>query len=531
MRDQMRAQRDAIRAQRQYLRYQMRSMRRRSILGPILLIALGILFLLLQTGRVDHQLFWERYGHWWPFLLLLAGVILLAEWGFDQFRLRDPNQPRYRRSVGGGAVLLLVIFVVIGIFAGEGIRLHRPPDTMIFRGFQLTPDSLDELFGDKHESDQTIDFPLSTTGTLTVVNPRGDVTISGTSDDNRIHIAIHKQVYARSDSDAESKAQQLTPAANFDGSTLTMPSLDGARADLVLTVPAAAATTVTVNRGDIHINSIKASVMATANHGDIDLSAITGPATAHINSGAASLTAHSLGSGITVKGHAQDITLTDIAGAVTLSGDFFGTTHFERINGPISFHTSRDDLQLARLDGQAEISPHSDLSVDDGFGPLVVTASNRNVTLDRIAGDISVTDRNGAIELTAAPPLGSITLEDRNGSIRTTMPEHAGFVVQATTSNGDIDTDFPLSPSGSGNSKSLNGTVGNGGTHLFLTTSNGDISIHKGTVAPMPPTAPVPPKVTLAPPTPPTNPTLSPAKAHKKPPSSAPAAPVPSPAK
>ena len=47
LRDQARAQRAAFRAQRDQMRYQMRSMRRGSILGPILLIAIGIVFLLI----------------------------------------------------------------------------------------------------------------------------------------------------------------------------------------------------------------------------------------------------------------------------------------------------------------------------------------------------------------------------------------------------------------------------------------------------------------------------------------------------
>ena len=74
---------------------------------------------------------------------------------------------------------------------------------------------------------RSLDLAFPAGSSLAVVNPRGDVTISGTSDDNRIHVAVHKQVYARSDSDADSKAQQLTPATanNGSGVTLTMPSL------------------------------------------------------------------------------------------------------------------------------------------------------------------------------------------------------------------------------------------------------------------------------------------------------------------
>ena len=518
MREQMRAQRDAFRAQRRQIRYQMLGMRRSSILGPILLIGLGILFLLVQTGRLNQQLFWDRVGQWWPLLLLFAGIVLLAEWTFDQFRLRDPNQPRYRRSLGGGAVILILFLcfgglIVRGIHNGDQNFMARD---FLAHHFMVNLDDIDEFFGDKHESDQTLDFPLSAGGTLAVVNPRGNVTVSGTSDDGRIHVAIHKQVYASSDSEADSKAQQLTPASsdNGFGTTLTMPSKDGARADLSLTVPAGSAITVTTNRGDIHINSIKSTVTATANRGDIDLSAISGPATAHINSAGSSLTAHSLAGGITVEGHAQDLTLTDIAGPVSVSGDFFGTTHFEHINGSIKFHTSRANFQLARLDGEAEISPRSDLSADQGVGPLVFTSNNHNITLDRISGDIDVTDHNGSIDLTAAAPLGRVTLEDRNGSIRATLPEHAGFVVQANTTNGQIDNDLQLTPGGTGSSKTLTGTVGAGGPQLTITTTNGDISIHKADVQPMPPNPPTAPKLTLEPSAPPSP--APPAKPHKK---------------
>jgi DUF4097 and DUF4098 domain-containing protein YvlB len=501
LRAQARAQRDAFRAQRMQMRYRMRGLRRGSVLGPILLIVIGVFFLMIQTGRLNHDRFWGWYGHWWPLLLLLAGVVLLAEWGLDQILLRDPERPRFRRSVGAGVSLLLVFAAIAGVLASKGISLHHPPDTLVLHGFEFTPDSLDELFGDKHESDQAIDLVLPTGGSLAVVNPRGDITVSGTSDDNRIHVAVHKQIYSRSDSDADSRAQEFSPAVTTDGDAISvvMHPLDGARADITLTVPAAAAVTVTANRGNIQVSAIKAPVTATSNHGDMNLSAITGPAIAHINSPGSSLSAHSLDSGITIQGHAQDITLADITGSVSVSGEYFGTVHFEHIAGPIKFHTSRTDFQLARLDGEAEINPGSDISADQAMGPFVLTTNNRNIALDRVAGDISVTDRNGSIDLTAAAPLGNISLQDRNGSIKTIMPERAGFVVQAGTTNGDIDSDLELTPWGTGSDKSISGTVGAGGPRLSMTTSNGDLSIHKADVAPLPAAAPAPARLTLVP--------------------------------
>jgi hypothetical protein len=121
-----------IRAQREQMRYQMRGLRRTSILGPILLIAVGVLFLLIQTGRLDRRYFWDWYGHWWPLLLVGAGVVLLAEWAFDQFAVRTTPAPRYRRSLGGGVFTLLLLFGITGVIA-EHYPLPRPSRLVLQR--------------------------------------------------------------------------------------------------------------------------------------------------------------------------------------------------------------------------------------------------------------------------------------------------------------------------------------------------------------------------------------------------------------
>jgi DUF4097 and DUF4098 domain-containing protein YvlB len=386
------------------------------------------------------------------------------------------------------------------LVVGVGLHRHSGDHVYPWSGFAFNSGSVDEFLGDKHESDQTADFALLPGGSLTLVNPHGDVTINGTSEDNSVHVTIHKQVYARTDADADSKARQLTPSPTTSGSglTLTMPTMEGGRADLVITVPAATALSITANHGDIKVAGLQAPVRATANHGDIDLSGLTGPVTARINNGSSSLTARTLGDGITIEGHAQDLTLSEVKGAVNITGDFFGTTHLEHVNGMVQLHTSRADLHLARLDGQAELD-HVDFTADRVLGPLVLHTHNGNVTLDRVAGDVTVTNNNGTIALTAAPMLGNISLEGRNGSIEITLPEKASFSAQATTTNGDASSDFALPANEHGQQKMLSGMVGSGGPTVRLSTTNGDISIHKGNVEAVPETLPAPQKFTLTP--------------------------------
>src|SRR5882762_7972551 len=85
MKEQARLQRDYFRAQQQAYRAQMRGMRRTSIIGPLLMISVGIIFLLIETGRLSSRLFWGWYARWWPLLLVSAGIIMLLEWGWDRY--------------------------------------------------------------------------------------------------------------------------------------------------------------------------------------------------------------------------------------------------------------------------------------------------------------------------------------------------------------------------------------------------------------------------------------------------------------
>lgn len=182
-----------------------------------------------------------------------------------------------------------------------------------------------------------------------------------------------------------------------------------------------------------------------------------------------------------------------------MSGEFFGTTHLEHIRGPIRFHTSRTEFQLARLEGEIEISPNADLSADQVAGPVVLNTRNRNITLERVTGDLAVTNRNGTVDLTLAPPVGNVTVENRNGSVNVTAPSDAGFVVQAETTNGEVANEFSLPSGGGENHPSMSGTVNKGGPLVRVNTSQGDISLKKGSIAPLPPVPPAPPRFTPQP--------------------------------
>ncbi|MBB5065192.1 DUF4097 family beta strand repeat-containing protein [Granulicella mallensis] len=496
MKQQARLQRAQARMQRTQTRLQMRAQRRGSIVGPLVILAVGIVFLLVQTGRLSwaHALDW--YAGYWPFVMIGAGLILLAEWALDQYQAQHSSGPvRGTRALGGGVITLLVILAIVGACSRATKRGMEWKERALGHGFT----NWDHAFGDRHDADDSVTGTIPSGGMLTIHCPHGDVTVTGTSDDGQVHVNVHKQAYAWSDSDAEKKESQLQPTLKPDGANvlLEVPDVAGGQADLTVDVPHNTMLSITAGRGDVEVSDIHANVTLTANHGQVDLNGINGAVQTHVNDDDESVSAHSVNGIVTVEGRAGDITATDITGPVTLRGDFFGTTHLEHINGAISFQTSRTQFQAARLDGEFEVATGPELQADQILGPVVLNTRERNITLDRVQGNVQITNRDGSVDITNTSPLGQITITNQHGSVSVGVPANAGFELNAQTKNGDIENDFGLAPMEKEEVNMLLKTVGHGGPQVKINTSDGDVTISKTTVAPLPPTAPIPPRITV----------------------------------
>ena len=319
MRDQMRmqarAQKDAMRAQRDLYKQQARAMRRGSVLGPLLLVTVGVILLLVHAGVISFGEFTDLFGRWWPLLLVAGGLVLLLEWGYDHYA-HPEGVPYTRRGAGGGVVFLLIVLAVAGMFA----NLMHGRDTVLVKDMHLDADNLGELFGERHESEQEIDQALTGATTLEIVNPHGDVTIAGKSGDDQVHIVVNKQVYSFGGHGADEREEELSPQVNRFGDTLSVvvPQMEGASADLSITVPEGTQTTVTANHGTVDVSDVKAPVTVTSSHGDVELDRIGGTVVVHLNDSGGSFSAHTLGGDLMLKGHADDLNVTNVAGQVSL---------------------------------------------------------------------------------------------------------------------------------------------------------------------------------------------------------------------
>ena len=509
-RSQQRAQRRLAAAQARYatrqqaqaarnLRWQQRAFRR-SIVGPVLLLVIGVLLLLAQTGHLQWEGLLSWYSRWWPAILVGVGVLLLLEWTFDQ---RSAGQggttyPAFsgQRILGPGVGLVIVLLAVLGWSLRWGV-----PQSSLAAHLFSDQFGLHNMLGRAYEWDDTAESAMPAGQPLIIHNPRGDVSITGSSSDHQVHVLLHKKVYAWQESAADSLRQQIN--ARFSkgegGLKLDIPELSAAESDLTIEVPADTEVVLRADRGAATVNNVHANVTTFSKGGDVSLNGINGSVTTHLSDDGASVSAQKLSGFVRIQGRTGDLNLSDIDGALHLEGDFFGSTHLEHINGSVLFQTSRTHFEAARIPGELDIDSGPDLQGDGLTGPVLLNTKNRNITFDKLTGNVQIKNRNGSVNLTSLMPLGSIDITNERGSVDVALPSGAGFRVTADTRNGDLENDYGLSVKDEGERHSLSGSVGNGKTDLHITTSDGGITLRKSGLeeraepaTPVPPTPPSP---------------------------------------
>ena len=502
-----RAQRDAWKAQRQAWKaggaYDY-TPRVPSVVGPLILVGVGIIALLMYAGKIDSSEFWDWYGRWWPLLLIGAGVAMLGEWALDLKR-----QTPVRR--GGNFVGLLILLAVVGVCSAWS---HNNWDHM--RAGWGEHDDFFNMFGrPQHDQDQQVlNTQVPGKAVISIQNPRGDVSVTA-GDGNTVQVEAHEVAYANSDNEAKKIFSAEAAHVTVSGSTVLVKSEghDSGRLDLRVTVPKSAQVTTTAGRGDVTAAGLGNGVTITAAHGDIHLNTINGSVQVHFSTDKGDFSAHQITGDVTADGRCNDLTLSEVKGKITVSGDLFGTVHMENLTGPVHLHTSVTDMQFGELPGDMTLDPE-DLRVTEAKGPVRVTTHSKNVELSQIYGDTFVEDRDGNISISPAGPFSVQATSSRgNANLEITLPPNAAAAVEGRTHNGDIVSDYPLTINGE-ESKTVTGRIGSGGqAKITLSTEVGDVRLKKGSGFPA-----TPPAVSMNPPAPPPAPNAPHLKAPKTPP-------------
>lgn len=486
-----RAQRDAWKAQRHVWKAGYGGPygpRVPSVVGPILLIGIGVVGVLLYSGTISWTNFHVWYGHWWPLLLIAAGLALLAEWALD-LRRETP----VRR--GGGFVGALILLAILG-FAASGWNNFWGPWQ---NNWGDNNEGFFNFFGmPEHDFDPAvIQQAVPANAVVQIQDARGNVSVA-VGDGPNLTVQSHEIAYADSDDKAKQLFDQIAAHVTVTGNSVLVKSEgnDHGRANLTVTVPRTALVTVNSGRGDVTAAGLNGGATITTSHGDVRLSAIDGPVQVHFEGGRGAFAAHQVNGDVTSDGNCNDVTLSEIKGKVTMSGEIFGDVHMETITGPIHVHTSVTEMDVAALPGDLTLNSDA-LRVTQAKGQVRVVTHAKDVDVSQVYGDTYVDDSRGDISIA---PAGAYNIDARNakGDVEVTLPPNASGTVNGHTQNGDIVSDYPLDISGD-TSKTVMGVIGGGKAKITLSSDVGDLRIRKGDGFPETPLAPTPPRSPKAP--------------------------------
>jgi len=466
---------------------------RRSFAGPVILILIGLLFLMKNLGfRFP---IWHWFGHWWPLLLILWGVIILVE------NVTSTRTGYRTRHLGAGGIILMVLLVTLGVSA----HYSSDVDWGGVRDQLQMDDDLGGMFGTAFTFEDTMEQAFPANAALRIVCDRGALNITP-SEDGTIRVAVHKKLYAENQNDASKYNQGSKPQIESTGSTVVLnANTDGAgdhsvQTDMDIQVPPGTTLDIASKRGDVTINNRKADIKVSLQHGDVSLTEITGSVKVNLEKG--SIRAAQISGDVEVTGHVDSVNIDEVAGAARLDGDFYEDIRLSKIAKGVIFKTSRSDMEIASVPGDIEIASDQ-VRGNDLTGPTRVATGSKDIHLEDVSGDLQVQSTNGDVEVTtggkqpgklslntqhgdvaltlaAKAPPDKVNVVTQHGDVTLTLPSNDGFQITAGTGKGEITSDFDAIRIDKNNDAShATGTVGNGISKLQVNTDTGDIKIGK----------------------------------------------------
>lgn len=464
-------------------------MRRGSLVGPLLLILIGVWFL-ISTLRPELPLL-DIAARFWPFLLIAWGSLRLIE--IFVWSARGRTLPA--SGVSGGEWTLVVFICLVG----SGLYManyYRP-----WRNFGVISANRVEIFG--HSYDYTVPenkLPAGKATRVLIENLRGGARVNG-GDVSEITVGGRKSIRSLQEKDADAANQQSPVEISSQGDqVIVRTNQDRITGDqrvsteLEITVPRAVAVEVRGRSGDIEINDLNGAVDVSSDNASVRLQNIGGNARLDVRKSELVRAASLKGTLEVESGRGRDIEVDTVAGEVTLNGSYSGDVQLRNLAKPLRMQAPNTELRVERVPGQI----HMDLGQFTGTnlaGPIrLVSSRSRDVQLDQFTQSLELMLDRGDITLRPMEvPLPKIDARTRNGQVEIALPANAKFELKAVTNRGELTNDFgpmlKLVSEGTEEERehrggSIIGAVGQGPS-IVVQTDRGSITVRKDTGAPL----------------------------------------------
>ena len=472
-------------------------MKRGSIVGPLILIGLGVLFLMRNV--IPDFPVWDLVSRYWPALLILWGGLRLLEVLF----FAATAKPLPRAGISGGEWIVVILVCLVG---GGANASHR------YRDWFPNQRALRGLVVNMGES---FDYPMAETEKpcpanckVVIENFRGNAKIVG-ADTKMVKLSGRKSIRAFQQTEAD-RANTETPVELIVQGDQIIVRTNQSRVsdslpvstDLELVVPYSSSVEGHGRVGDFDIQGIKGNVDLSSDNAGVRLEKIGG--TVRVETRRSDIIrATDIKGSIDLKGRGQDLELTDIAGPVTVNGTYVGQVQLRNLMQPMRYEDPQVTLNLEKLPGQIHMGA-GELTGENVVGPVRLTARSRDIHLSNFSQSLELNLERGDIQVSPGKTIAKMDIKiAHSGDIELGLPDNAKFDLQARTERGEAHNDYGsvLKVSDERHGASIVSLGSSGGPQLRLETARGTLTVRKGGIEEVQPplTPPAAPKAPKAP--------------------------------
>ena len=394
-------------------------MRRGSIIGPLILIIIGVLFLVRNVWREIPLV--DILSRYWPYLLIGWGVIRLIE--IFWWALKSKPLPAAGVSAGEWMLVVLICILGAGIYAAHHYAGPRFPNFGGWRGVVL---DMGESFDYPLPA---VEKPCAKNCRVLIEDFRGNARISGIAGEV-VRATGRETVHAFHQTEADQASKQTQLELIQQGNEI-----------IVRTNPASTS-------GPVRVST--------------DLEITVPP-----------------DSSIEAHGRFDDLNIQDVNGAVTVDASYPGQVQFRNLAQPVRYRDPRVTFNCESLPGEAQINS-GDFTASGMGGPVILNARSSDVRISGVTQSLELTLDRGDIELRPGKAVPKMMVRTRSGDIDLALVPDSKFDLNASTERGEARNDFggPLNVSASRRGGTIAGAVP-GGPQLRLETGRGDITVRK----------------------------------------------------
>jgi len=433
-----------------------RNKRRPSLLGALLWIGLGVVFL-LRNFNIGPD-FWSMAGRYWPILLILLGLGKVI----DYFRQKEGV------SIRIGEVFGILFLLLIGSF------FTKVSSTNFGRIISEMPIQIGDAsvrpghwIGNSYSYSEEASYPVSAGTALRIENSYGQVSVSPGSD-GEVRVRLRKVIYQSDETRAKSVAAEIKleggaeaqgePAAPLKaeadpekGKTESVfvvrtnreslsPKDYRFNTEMEVFVPRKAKITVRNSFGELRAVNLDGNIDLATTHDTLEVHDCTGDVTANNRYAATRLINISGNAKIEARGR---VYLETVKGNVEVRNEY-APIDVREVNGTLTLSNTDSNISIEKIQKAVVIdAPGCQVVARDLGATLKLNTSHKrvqitdvasNVTLDTRYANITLKGIKGSVDM--ASNSDRINIDDVSGYLKV---KGEGSGVQANSVVGPIE--------------------------------------------------------------------------------------------